>query len=249
MSVSLPIAGGTESYALRPSKIIALGLNYMEHVKEHYEQFEPGARGPDAAAVPPPETPPEPILFAKTPNVLIGPGEPIVIPAFLQEYGFEETRTDYEAELAVIIGRQCRHVAEERALEHVFGYTCMNDVSQRNLQRGDKSGWFRGKSLDGFGPVGPRIVPAREIPDPQSLTLRCRLNGEVVQESSTELMIFSVARTIAFISRQISLEPGDIISTGTPRGVGPLHHGDVVEVEIEGIGTLRNPVIEESAQS
>jgi 2-keto-4-pentenoate hydratase/2-oxohepta-3-ene-1,7-dioic acid hydratase in catechol pathway len=235
--ITLPIADSSETSTVSPSKIIALGLNYMDHVQER-GVLEKGASADEA--------PSEPVLFAKTPNVLIGPDEAIIIPAFLDEYGFDDMRVDYEAELAVVIGKRCSRVSEEEALDYVFGYTCMNDVSQRNLQRGDRSGWFRGKSLDTFGPVGPRIVPAALLPDPQTLDIRCRLNGKTVQESNTRHMIFSVARSIAFISKQICLEPGDIIATGTPSGVGRISGGDVVEVEVEGIGVLKNPVVKEA---
>lgn len=232
----LPIAGTNERYTINPSKIIALGLNYDEHVREshflktkHYN----------------PERPVEPILFAKTPNVLIGPDETIVIPGILKEYQFEDLRVDYEPELAVIIKDRCKHVPAEEAYSHIYGYTCMNDVSQRNFQTTDKSGWFRGKSLDTFGPVGPVVVRHEEIGDPQNLQIICRLNGEKVQEGNTGMMIFRIPEIIAFISRQFTLEAGDIIATGTPNGVGRLHDGDVVEVEIEKIGVLRNPVVEE----
>lgn len=234
--VKLDVAGRDRRFELSPSKIIALGLNYREHIEESHSV---NVRGFSK------EEPPEPVLFPKTPNTLIGPGENIRIPAFLQSYGFEELRTDYEAELACIIGKTCRNVPEEEAYSYIFGYTCLNDVSQRNLQTSDKSGWFRGKSLDTFAPVGPVIVLHEDIGDPQSLNIQARLNGEIRQDSNTGRMIFPIPAVIAFISRQITLEPGDIISTGTPAGVGPLRHGDVVEIEIEKIGVLRNPVVEE----
>jgi 2-keto-4-pentenoate hydratase/2-oxohepta-3-ene-1,7-dioic acid hydratase in catechol pathway len=232
----LPIKGRTACYHLNPSKIIALGLNYREHVAESHSVKVQGFTG---------DIPTEPILFPKTPNVLIGPDEPIVIPKFLREYDFETPRTDYEAELALIIKDRCSRVSPEDALSHVLGYTCMNDVSQRNLQTGDKSGWFRGKSLDTFGPIGPCLVPAEDIDDPQNLKITCRLNGEIVQQGNTSQMIFSLPELIAFVSKNFTLMPGDIILTGTPSGVGPLHHGDEVAVEIEKIGILRNPVIDE----
>ncbi len=148
----LPVLGKSQLYQINPSKIIALGLNYRSHIAESHTVKVHGFTE---------EIPEEPILFPKTPNVLIGPGEPIVIPSFLLDYGFEDLRTDYEAELAVIIGTKCRRVPPEDALEHVLGYTCMNDVSQRNIQTGDRSGWFRGKSLDTFGPIGPQVVLRR----------------------------------------------------------------------------------------
>lgn len=238
--ISLPVWNRDERHTVNPTKIIALGLNYRSHIAESHTVKVRGFTD---------EVPSEPILFPKTPNVLIGPGEPIVIPGFLLEYGFEDLRVDYEAEMAVIIGKKCRNVRREEALGSVFGYTCINDVSQRNLQTGDRSGWFRGKSLDTFGPVGPQIVLAGDIGDPQDLRLQCRLNGQTVQDSSTAMMIFPVAETIAFISKNFTLMPGDIIATGTPSGVGRLRHGDVVEVEIEKIGILSNPVIEEWKQS
>ncbi len=237
MSILLPIKGTKEAVTLNPSKIIALGLNYRDHVKES-DFLNPAAL---------PEIPTEPILFAKTPNTLVGDGEAIVIPDFIRrDYDFEDIRIDYEAELAVIIGKRCRNVPREKALSHVLGYTCMNDVSMRNFQTTDKSGWFRGKSLDTFGPIGPVLVPAADIPDPQSLHITCRLNGKTVQDSNTSYMIFSVEETIEFISKQITLEEGDIIMTGTPSGVGRLKGGDTVEVEIEGIGILRNKVLDTS---
>ena len=234
--VKLPIFNHSESYTVNPSKIIALGLNYRDHIAESHSVKVKGFTQ---------EVPEEPILFPKTPNVLIGPEEPIVIPAFLKDYRFDELRTDYEAELAVIIKDKCRSVSPENSLSHVFGYTCMNDVSQRNLQTGDRSGWFRGKSLDTFGPVGPRIVLQEDVGDAQNLRIQCRLNGKTVQDSNTRHMIFSIPEIIAFVSKNFTLMPGDIISTGTPSGVGSIKHGDVVEIEIDKIGILRNPVIQE----
>jgi len=225
-----------EPYTVAPSKIIALGLNYREHIAESRSVDVQGFTA---------EQPKEPILFPKTPNVLVGPEQAIVIPAFLRDYGFEEPRVDYEAELAFIVRDRCRNVPADRAWEHILGFTCFNDVSQRNLQRSDASGWWRGKSLDTFGPVGPRVVSREELDDPQALEIRCRLNGKVVQHSNTARMIFSIPEILAFVSRCLTLMPGDLISTGTPSGVGPIRHGDVVEVEIEGIGVLRNPVLEE----
>ena len=232
MTVTLPVAGGG-SYQLRPSKIVALGLNYLEHIKE--------SQSVDVRNFTE-SIPTEPLLFPKTPNVLIAPGEAIVLPAFVEDYGFPDCRTDHEAELAIVIRDRVKNLRPEQAMDHVFGFTCFNDVSQRNLQKGDKSGWFRGKSLDTFGPIGPVIVPPEKIGDPQNLEILCRKNGKVTQHSNTRHMIFKIPEIIAFVSKNFTLEAGDIIVTGTPSGVGPLHHGDVVEVEIEGIGILRNPV-------
>lgn len=234
--VVLPVLDRTEPYTVNPTKIIALGLNYHSHIAESHSVKVRGFTE---------EVPSEPILFPKTPNVLIGPGEPIVIPKFLLEYGFEDLRTDYEAELAVIIGEKCRNVGPEDAMRAVFGYTCINDVSQRNIQTGDRAGWFRGKSLDTFGPVGPMVVLKQDVPDPQTLRIQCRLNGQIVQDSNTGMMIFPIDRTIAFISKNFTLMPGDIIATGTPSGVGRIRHGDRVAIEIDRIGVLENPVIEE----
>ncbi|MFP4164399.1 MAG: fumarylacetoacetate hydrolase family protein [Chitinispirillaceae bacterium] len=231
---ALPLAGSDRNYTVSPSKIIALGLNYRSHIAEHASVDVQGFSE---------EIPREPVLFPKTPNVLIPAGAPIVIPAFLRER-FSDMRVDYEAELAFFIKDRCRNVSAKDAEKHIFGYTCMNDVSQRNLQKGDKSGWFRGKSLDTFGPVGPRVVPAEKIGDPQNLGICCRLNGKTVQDSNTQYMIFSIKEIVAYISSFFTLEPGDIIMTGTPSGVGRVKHGDRVEVEIEKIGVLENSVIE-----
>lgn len=210
---------------LRPTKIIALGLNYADHIEETRQQ-----------------TPREPILFAKTPNVLVGHGEPVVIPAFIDGYGFESPEVHYEAEMAVIMGRRASDVSPDEALDCVLGYSCFNDVSQRNFQFSDASGWFRGKSLDTFGPLGPRIAPAVSV-DPDALGIVCRLNGKTVQSSHTSRMLFDTAGIVSFVSRNMTLEPYDVIATGTPAGVGPIEPGDVVEVEIEGIGVLSNPVV------
>jgi len=207
-----------------PDKIICLGLNYLSHAEE--------------AGFKPPEVP---ILFAKYRNALTGPTSPICLPSLSEEI-------DYEGELAVVIGRQCKDVPEKNALDYAAGYMAFHDVSARDLQF--RSGqWLSGKALDTFAPCGPALVVS-EIGDPQNLNISTRVNGKPVQQSNTRHMIFSVAMTISYISRLMTLEPGDIIATGTPEGVGfkrtPaifLRHGDVVEVEIEKIGTLRNPVV------
>jgi 2-keto-4-pentenoate hydratase/2-oxohepta-3-ene-1,7-dioic acid hydratase in catechol pathway len=207
-----------------PDKIICLGLNYKSHAEE--------------AGLKPPEVP---ILFAKYRNALNGPTSPIMLPTLSEEI-------DYEAELAVVIGKRCKNVSVEDALNCVAGYMAFNDVSARDLQM--RTGqWLSGKTLDTFAPCGPSLV-VNEISDPQNLNIATRINGQTLQQSNTRNMIFSVAETIAYISQLMTLEPGDIIATGTPEGVGfkrnpPifLHNGDIVEVEIEGIGTLRNPVV------
>jgi 2-keto-4-pentenoate hydratase/2-oxohepta-3-ene-1,7-dioic acid hydratase in catechol pathway len=207
-----------------PGKIICVGLNYRDHAEEQ------GTKLPSA-----------PLLFAKWPNALIGPGKPIVIPR-------ESEQVDYEAELGVVIGERVRRASEENALETVRGYICVNDVSARDLQFSDGQ-WTRGKSPDTFCPVGPQLVPAAEVPDPQALGIRCVLNGEVMQDSTTANMIFTVAEIIAYASATMTLEPGDLIATGTPAGVGVfrdppvlLREGDEVRIEIDKLGSLTNPV-------
>ncbi|MBA2288119.1 MAG: fumarylacetoacetate hydrolase family protein [Ktedonobacteraceae bacterium] len=208
-----------------PDKIICIGINYAEHANE--------------AGIAQTEVP---VFFAKFRNSLTGPTSPIPLPRV-------STQIDYEGELAVIIGRRCKEVSEQEALQYVAGYSLMNDVSARDLQM-QTSQWMAGKALDSFAPMGPGMVLAADIPNPQALLLTTRVNGQVVQHASTATMIFSVAQVIAFLSSLMTLEPGDIIATGTPSGVGfkrtpPLflQAGDVVEVEIEGIGQLRNPVV------
>jgi len=232
--IHLAIAGNGGYYDVAPSKIVAVGLNYREHVAES-KVFD----------LKPQTVPTEPVLFAKTPNVLIGTDQDIVLPDIMYGYGFADPRVDLEAELAVIIGKRTRRVTPEEALSCVYGYTCFNDVSQRDIQKADTSGWFRGKSFDTFGPIGPVVVPAASIPDPNALAIMSRVNGVVKQRASTADMIFSVAELIAFISRNLTLEVGDIIATGTPSGVCPIHEGDLVEIEIERIGVLRNTVRQE----
>ena len=234
--VRLPIKNRDEEYVVQASKIIALGLNYKDHIAESKSVR---VKGFD------PEIPKEPIIFPKATSALIGPGEEIRIPAVLDEYDFEDCRVDHEAELAFIIKDRCKNVSPERAMDYIYGYMCLNDVSQRNIQSGDKSGWFRGKSFDTFCPVGPQIVLSEDIGDPQALELECRLNGIQVQHSNTRHMIFPIPQIVAFISKNFTLMQGDIISTGTPAGVSRLKAGDVVEIEVEGIGTLSNPVLDE----
>jgi 2-keto-4-pentenoate hydratase/2-oxohepta-3-ene-1,7-dioic acid hydratase in catechol pathway len=212
----------------RPSKIICVGLNYSDHAEEQ------GASLPE-----------RPILFAKWPTALTGPGDPIVIPPITGQ-------VDYEAELGVVIGTRVRGASVDTALEAVRGYVCLNDVSARDLQFSDRQ-WTRGKSLDTFCPVGPELVPAADVADPQALGIRSVLNGEVMQDSTTAKMVFGVAELIAYITQGITLEPGDVIATGTPAGVGAfrdppvfLQPGDEVAIEIDGLGALTNPVRAES---
>jgi len=212
----------------RPTKIIAIGLNYKDHVEETGR-----------------EMPKAPVLFSKPPTATIGPEASIVIPN-------ESSKIDYEVELGVVIGVSGRNIPKETALDHVGGYTVFNDISARDFQYRDGQ-WFRGKSFDTFAPMGPVLTLPDQIRDPQNLHLELRLNGKKRQDSSTANMVFSVAELIADISKVLTLEPGDVIATGTPAGVGfvakpkPvfLQPGDVVEAEIEGIGILRNPVVKD----
>lgn len=223
----IPVAGACLLAPIpRPRKnIFCVGRNYAEHARE--------------GGSPPPEVP---VFFTKPPTCVVGPEAPVVHHAVTQQL-------DYEVELAVIIGKRGRDIPVERALSHVFGYTIMNDVTARDLQRRHQQ-WFKGKSLDTFAPMGPAVVHRSEIPDPQNLRLRMRVNGELRQDASTAGMIFSVARLIATLSAGMTLDPGDILATGTPEGVAMgrtppawLQAGDVVEAEIEGIGTLRSRIV------
>ncbi|MFT5702149.1 MAG: 2-keto-4-pentenoate hydratase/2-oxohepta-3-ene-1,7-dioic acid hydratase in catechol pathway [Desulforhopalus sp.] len=232
MKVQLPMTDGT-TYTVQPTKIVALGLNYLEHIKE--SQSVDASNIADAI-------PTEPVLFPKTPNVLIGPEESVILPSFLGDYNFKNCRTDHEAELAIIIKDRIKNIPASEAMDHILGFTCFNDISQRNLQKGDTSGWYRGKSLDTFGPIGPVVVPLKDIGDPQDLNIECRVNGTVMQQSNTKHMIFKIPEIIAFVSKMFTLEAGDIIITGTPSGVSPLKDGDMVAVEIENIGILSNRV-------
>jgi 2-keto-4-pentenoate hydratase/2-oxohepta-3-ene-1,7-dioic acid hydratase in catechol pathway len=207
----------------RPGKVVAIGRNYREHVDE------------DGA-----EPPPAPLIFAKWPTAIVGPGAEIRWDPELT------SQVDYEAELAVVIGRRARRVSEADALDFVLGYTCLNDVSARDLQFGDGQ-WVRGKSLDTFCPMGPVLVTADEIPDPQGLDIECRIGDRIVQQANTSMMYFGVAAIVTYCSRAFTLEPGDVIATGTPGGVGIfrkppvlLGDGDEVTVEIQGIGRLVN---------
>ena len=221
----IPLAGVQFAAPVtRPSKIVALGLNYRDHAAESKGRI--------------PETP---LVFAKFSSSLIGHEAPIVWDNALTK------KVDFEAELAVIIGKTCSRIPEKDAMAAVFGYTCANDVSARDLQFGDGQ-WVRGKSLDTFCPLGPWIVTAGELPDPHSLRIQCRVNNRLMQDSHTGEMIFRVPEVISFLSRHFTLFPGDIILTGTPAGVGAfrdpsvyLSDGDKTTVEIEGIGRLVNP--------
>jgi 2-keto-4-pentenoate hydratase/2-oxohepta-3-ene-1,7-dioic acid hydratase in catechol pathway len=231
----LPLAELTLLPPVRPSKIIAVALNYMDHLPTG-GGFISSARGGPASGGggPDREAPAAPELFLKTPSAVVGPEEEIVIPA-------GAGRVDAEGELVAVIGRRARGLSPEEALGCVLGYTCGNDVSAREWQRGDIQ-WWRAKSSDTFAPIGPYIV---DDLDPSNLELQTRVNGKVKQRGNTRFLIHDVAHIISFASRVMTLEPGDLIFTGTPGDTPTLSPGDVVEVEIEGIGVLRNPVREE----
>lgn len=199
-----------------PGKIVAVGLNYRDHAREM------GLKLPE-----------EPILFMKPSTSVIGPDEVIRYPAM-------SSRVDYEAELAVVIGRTCREVRADEAGAYILGYTCFNDVTARDLQTRDGQ-WTRAKSFDTFAPIGPFIVT--DIENPHALDIRAFVNGEPRQSSNTANLIFNVYELVAFISHVMTLEPGDVIATGTPSGIGPMNRGDEVAVQIEGIGMLKNKVV------
>jgi 2,4-didehydro-3-deoxy-L-rhamnonate hydrolase len=210
----------------RPGKVICVGLNYRDHARETGQPV-----------------PSEPVLFPKYANSVVGPGADVVVPEVAD-------KIDYEAELAVVVGRRASRVAEADALDHVAGYACCNDVSARSLQFRSAQ-WLLGKAIDTFLPLGPWLVTRDEVPDPQALGIRCLVNGELRQSSDTGQMVFGVAELVSFISRTITLEPGDVVATGTPAGVGMaadpprfLRPGDRMRVEIDGLGSLDNTVRE-----
>jgi 2-keto-4-pentenoate hydratase/2-oxohepta-3-ene-1,7-dioic acid hydratase in catechol pathway len=217
---------------LDPVAILCIGLNYRQHAIETNAPI-----------------PQFPILFFKNPSTAQHPGEPIVLPRW-----HSSSKVDYECELAVVIGRTAKNVPREKAFEYVLGYTCANDVSARDWQKDGGGGqWCRGKSFDTFAPLGPCLVTADEITDPQTLRIRTMVNGETLQDSSTSDMIFNVATLIEFLSGSSTLLPGTVILTGTPQGVGMartpcrwLVAGDSVKIDIERIGALTNPVVEEA---
>jgi 2-keto-4-pentenoate hydratase/2-oxohepta-3-ene-1,7-dioic acid hydratase in catechol pathway len=212
----------------RPPKLICVGLNYLDHARESKM-----------------EVPNVPTIFSKFTNAIIGPGASIVLPK-------KSTKPDYEAEFAFVIGKHGRYIPEERWREYVFGYTIINDVSARDFQMATTQ-WLMGKTFDTFAPMGPHILTANNIADPHSLNIRMTINGEVLQDSNTRELIFKIPALLAYLSSVMTLEPGDVVSTGTPAGVGAgrnpqrwLRPGDECVVQVEGIGELRNPVVAES---
>ena len=209
----------------RPGKIVCVGLNYESHRAEQGIQ-----------------SPPRPVFFLKSANTICGPGDAITLPP-------NSTEVDYEAEFAVVIGKRGKGIPEEKVFEHIAGYTILNDVSARDMQFADRQ-WFRGKSCDTFGPTGPCIVTTEEIPDPHVLRISLELNGQTMQDSNTQDLIFKIPFLVSYLSQSLTWEAGDLLSTGTPGGVGYyrkppvyLKAGDTVRVTVEGIGTLSNPVV------
>jgi 2-keto-4-pentenoate hydratase/2-oxohepta-3-ene-1,7-dioic acid hydratase in catechol pathway len=228
-AVTVPAAGARLGPPVTdPPKIVCLGLNYRDHAAES------GA-----------PIPKDPVLFSKYATALIGPDVPIVLPPISNE-------VDYEAELVIVIGKRGRNLTPETAMQHVAGYTVGHDVSARDWQlKKDGKQWMVGKTFDTFAPCGPVLVTADEVPDPHNLAIRLRLNGTTMQDSNTGKMIFKVGQVVSHLSRIFTIEPGDLVYTGTPPGVGVarkppvyLKGGDVVEIEIEGLGVLRNPVVQ-----
>ena len=213
---------------INPTKIICIGINYMDHIEE--------------TKLPVPK---EPVLFPKTLNCLIGDGDPIVYPKLLFN-NRKLKRVDYEVELAFIIKDKCKDVPKSETYEHIMGYSVFNDVTARKMQTKDiisQLPWFRSKSLDTFGPIGPRIASVEEIQDPHDLKIELKVNGEVKQSSNTKHLLFKIPDLMEYITSLFTMETGDIICTGTPSGIGPVLPGDIIEASIEKIGTLTNKVI------
>ncbi|MGV9200232.1 MAG: fumarylacetoacetate hydrolase family protein [Promethearchaeia archaeon] len=213
---------------IKPTKIICLGRNYLDHIKETSAQV-----------------PEEPILFPKMPNCLVGNNRPIIYPKMLYENP-ELNRVDHEIELAFIMEKRGKHIPKSQAYEYIQGYTVFLDITARKLQRKDissKKPWFRSKSFDTFGPIGPKIVPTEMIPDPHQLDLELKVNGEIKQKSNTKHLLFKIPKLVEYISSFFTLMPGDIIATGTPSGISPLKPGDKIQATIEKIGRLINPVV------
>jgi len=206
------------SRVVTPSKIVCVGRNYAEHAKELGNPM-----------------PKEPLIFLKPASAVIGDGEAIVLPP-------QSQRVEHESEIAVVIGARLTRVSESQALRGVAGITCANDVTARDLQKSDGQ-WTRAKGFDTFCPVGPRVVPLKDIGDLTQLEVGCRVNGQVRQQGRASDMAFPIPMVLSYISHIMTLEPGDLVLTGTPAGIGPLVAGDVVEVEVSVVGVLRNPVV------
>jgi len=213
---------------ISPTKIICIGTNYLDHIEETKSDL-----------------PKEPVLFPKTLNCLIGDGDPIIYPNWIFS-NRKYNRIDFEVELAFIIKDRCKYVSASQAYDYILGYTVFNDITARKIQTKDivsKLPWFRSKSLDTFGPIGPRIVSLSEIEDPHDLKIELKVNGETKQLSNTKYLLFKIPELLENISKFFTMEPGDIIATGTPAGIGPIKPGDLIEASIERIGTLTNKVV------
>jgi 2-keto-4-pentenoate hydratase/2-oxohepta-3-ene-1,7-dioic acid hydratase in catechol pathway len=215
-------------HIINPTKIICLGRNYIEHAKEMRA-----------------EVPKNPIFFAKTVNTLVTDGNPIIYPKMLynnQEYN----QVDYEVELAFILSQTSKNIQIKNVYEYIEGYSIFLDITARKMQISDRNinlPWYRSKNFDTFGPIGPRITPIADIEDPHNLNIQLKINGEVRQQSNTKYMIFKIPEILVFLSKFITLVPGDIVATGTPSGVGPIQPGDIVEASIEKIGKITHEVI------
>ncbi|MFW9938290.1 MAG: fumarylacetoacetate hydrolase family protein [Candidatus Thorarchaeota archaeon] len=213
---------------INPTKIICLGRNYLDHIKETNAPI-----------------PSEPVFFAKTLNTLVTDNKPIIYPKILYE-NQEYNRVDHEVELAIIIFQTCKNIPEDLAYDYIRGYTIFLDLTARNMQKNDRSihlPWYRSKNFDTFGPIGPRIVPGKQIKDPHNLSIELKVNNEIRQRSNTKHMLFKIPEILVYLSKYITLVPGDIIATGTPSGIGPIVPGDIIEASIENIGTIRHEVI------
>ena len=214
--------------SISPTKVICLGTNYLEHIEET------GL-----------EIPKEPLLFPKTLNCLITNNQPVIYPKYLSN-NRKYNRVDYEVELAFIVKDKCKNVSSDDVYDHILGYTVFNDITARKMQTKDiisQKPWFRSKSFDTFGPIGPVIKTVNEIKDPHNLNIELKVNGKIKQASNTKHLLFKIPETFEYITQLFTMEPGDIIATGTPAGIGPVVPGDLIEATIEEIGTLTNKVI------
>jgi len=214
--------------SISPTKVICLGTNYLDHIEET------GL-----------EIPKEPLLFPKTLNCLITNNQPVIFPKYLNN-NRKYNRVDYEVELAFIVKDKCKNVSSDGVYDHILGYTVFNDITARKMQTKDiisQKPWFRSKSFDTFGPIGPVIKTVNEIKDPHNLNIELKVNGKIKQASNTKHLLFKIPETFKYITQLFTMEPGDIIATGTPAGIGPVVPGDLIEATIEEIGTLTNKVI------
>ncbi len=219
---------------INPTKIICLGTNYMDHLEETRL-----------------DVPKEPLIFPKTLNCLITNNKPIIYPKYLYN-NRRYNRVDYEIELAFVVKDKCKNISIDDVYDHILGYTVFNDVTARKMQTKDilsQKPWFRSKSFDTFGPIGPIIKPVNEIIDPHNLDIELKVNGDIKQSSNTKHLLFKIPETFEYITNLFTMEPGDIIATGTPKGIGPVNPGDLIEATIENIGTLTNKVILEGEEN